>query len=308
MKKASWGTRLKKDLYKNRHYYLLLLLPIAYYIIFKYMPMFGNVIAFRKYRLGLSMYGTEWVGLRYFKLFMRDSSFWSAFSNTLILSVMNLVITFPAPIIFALLINEIQSSKTKKVIQTISYLPRFISTVVMVGMMRELLSPSTGVVNLLYQNLTGKSAIFFMNEAEWFRPLYILSDLWQFMGWNAIIYLAALAGVDVSLYESAVLDGANRFQQTIYITIPSIMSTILVVLIMSIGYILSLGFEKVLLMYTPINSTTSDTLEVFVYRMGLQKNNYSYGAAVGLFSGVVAWIVLSISNFLSKKAAGVGIF
>ena len=298
----------RRDLYKNRHYYLLLLLPVAYYLLFKYMPMFGNIIAFRRYRLGLSMYGTEWSGLRYFRLFLGDSSFWSAFQNTLVLSCLNLVIGFPLPILFALLINEIRGTAAKKIVQTISYLPRFISTVVVVGMIKELLSPTTGIVNIVLHRLTGANPIFFVNEPKWFRTIYIASDLWQFMGWNAIIYLAALAGVDPEMYESAVIDGANRFQQTLHVTLPGITNTIWVTLIFSIGFILSLGFEKVVLLYTPINSTTSDTLELFVYRMGLQRNNYSYGAAVGLFSGIIAWVLLSSSNFLSKRLTGIGIF
>lgn len=308
MMKNTRMQRVRRDLRKNRHYYLLLLLPIVYYLVFKYMPMFGNIIAFRKYRLGLSMYGTEWSGLRYFRLFMSDPSFWSAFKNTLVLSVLNLIIGFPLPIIFALLINEIRNVRAKKLVQTISYLPRFISTVVVVGMLKEILSPSTGIVNTVLHQLTGADPIFFTNEPQWFRTIYIASDLWQFMGWNAIVYLAALSGVDPELYESAVIDGANRFQQTLYVTLPGIMSTILITLILSIGYILSLGFEKVLLLYTPINSSTSDTLEMFVYRMGLQRNNYSYGAAVGLFSGVIAWVLLSSSNFVSKRITGIGIF
>lgn len=300
--------RFKKELIKNRYLYLLLLLPIVYYIVFRYLPMVGNIIAFRRYKLGLSMFGTEWVGFKYFSIFMKDMTFWNAFKNSLVLSLMNIAIGFPIPIIFALLVNEIRSVQAKKLIQTVSYLPKFISTIVAVGMIKEMLSPSTGVVNSVLGNLFGLKPIFFVNDPDWFRMLYIGSDLWQFMGWNAIIYLAALSGVDQEQYESSVIDGANRLQQTRYVTIPGIMPTIVVTFVLSVGYMLSLGFEKALLFYTPMNSSTSDILETFVYRIGLQNNNYSYATAVGLFSGIIGLILVGSTNYLSKKFSDISIY
>lgn len=297
-----------KQLKADKYFYLLLILPIIYYILFKYLPMAGNIIAFRRYKLGLSMFGTEWIGLKYFYLFMRDPAFWNALKNTLLLSFFNILIGFPIPIIFALLVNELRSGFTKKFVQTVSYLPKFISTIVAVGMIKEMLSPSTGIINSILVNTFHMQPIFFVNEPSWFRVIYIGSDLWQFMGWNAILYLAALSGVDQELYEAAIIDGANRFKQTLYVTIPGIMPTIVVTLVLSVGYMLSLGFEKALLFYTPINSTTSDILETFVYRIGLQNSNYSYATAVGLFSGIVGLILITLSNGFAKKFSDVSIY
>ena len=222
--------------------YAMLLLPSLYFIIFKYVPIFGNVLAFRRYRPGLGAFGTEWVGLRYFSMFFKDPAFWRAFRNTLTLSLMNLLINFPIPIIFALLLNEIRSVFLKKFVQTISYMPRFISTVVVIAMAAEILSPSTGILNLLLKNMFDIQPIYFMNEPSYFRVLYIFTDTWQYMGWTAIIYLAAITGINEELYEAARIDGAGKLQQILYITIPSILPTIMVMLILEIGRLLTLGF------------------------------------------------------------------
>lgn len=302
-KKGKW----KLELRRNKYFYLLILLPIIYYIVFRYLPMVGNVIAFRKYYIGMSIFGEDWVGLRYFKLVFKDGSFWIAFKNTLVLSVLNLVIGFPIPIVFALLLNEIRNNLVKRSVQTISYLPKFISTVVAVSMIKEMCSPSTGIINQVLKTF-GIEPIFFVNEPDWFRFIYIASDLWQFMGWNAIIYIAALAAVDQTIYEAAMVDGAGRFKQTIHVTLPGIMPTIIVTLILQIGRFLSLGFEKVLLLYTPMNSINSDILDTYVYRMGLQNHNFSYAAAVGLFTSVVGLILIVGSNKISKRITGMGIY
>ena len=221
--------------------YAMLLLPLLYFIIFKYVPIFGNVLAFRRYRPGLGAFGTEWVGLRYFTMFFKDPAFWRAFRNTLTLSLMNLLINFPIPIIFALLLNEIRSVFFKKFVQTVSYMPRFISTVVVIAMAAEILSPSTGILNLLLKNTFDMQPIYFMNEPAYFRTLYIFTDTWQYMGWTAIIYLAAITGINEELYEAAKIDGAGKLQQILYITIPSILPTIMVMLILEIGRLLTLG-------------------------------------------------------------------
>jgi len=288
-------------------YYFMLALPIAYFLIFRYGPIVGNVLAFRRYVPGGSMYGEEWVGLRYFRMFWHDPSFWAAFQNSLVLSVLNLAITFTLPIIFALLLNEILSKKIKTVIQTISYFPNFVAVVVVVGILKEILSPTTGVFNQLLGQL-GIDPIFFVNEPAWFRAIYIGSDIWQFMGWNAIIYTAALASVDQQLYEAAEMDGAGRWRQTFSVTIPQILPTISVVLIISLGSMLTLGFEKVLLLYTPSNSSTSDIIDTFVFRMGLQNNNYSYATAVGLFGGLIGLMLVSAGNYISRKISGFSLY
>ena len=284
----------------------MLALPVAYYIIFRYVPMFGNILAFRRYVPGKSIFGTKWT-MVYFERFLKDPGFWKAFRNTLVLSLTNLAINFPIPIIFAIALNELRWSRFKKIAQTVSYIPRFVSTVVVIAILNEFLSPSSGFVNMLLKDM-GFESIYFMNEAEWFRPVYIFSEAWQFTGWNAIIFLAAITGINQDLYEAAELDGASRLQRIWYVTIPSIMPTIMVMLILNVGSILAVGFEKILLMYTPANSGVSDILDTLVYRTGLRNANYSYATAIGLFTGVVGLILVSLSNHISKKLTGEGIY
>ena len=288
--------------------YAMLLLPVVYFILFKYVPMFGNVLAFRRYRPGLGPYGTEWVGFRYFEKFMTDRAFWQAFQNTLTLSLLNLLVNFPVPIIFAVMLNEVGHLRFKKLVQTVSYMPRFISTVVVIAILGEILSPSSGLLNNFLQNVFGIKPIYFMNEPQYFRALYVLTDTWQFTGWTAIIYLAAITGISNDLFEAATIDGATRFQQIRYVTIPSILPTIMVMFILSVGRLLSLGFEKVLLMYTPTNSSVSDIIDTLVYRTGLANQNYSYATAIGLFSGVIGVVLVTFSNWLSRKTTGDGIY
>ncbi|MGD1821891.1 MAG: ABC transporter permease [Pleomorphochaeta sp.] len=302
---------MKKLKKANKHQYwqlyAMMVLPLLYFIIFKYIPMFGNILAFRRYRPGMGPFGTEWVGLRYFKLFFKDQAFWTAFKNTLVLSLLNLVINFPIPIIFSLLLNEVRNRHYKKFVQTISYMPRFISTVVVIAIVSELLSPSTGIFNMLRAKL-GLESIYYMNEPDYFRQIYVLLDTWQFTGWTAIIYLASITSISSDMYEAATIDGATRLQQIFYITIPSILPTIMVMLILNIGRLLSLGFEKILLMYTPTNSNVSDILDTLVYRIGLANQNYSYATAIGLFTGIIGIILVSSSNSLSKKLTGQSIY
>lgn len=287
--------------------YALMALPVAYYIIFKYIPMFGNILAFRRHRPGLSPFGTDWVGFRYFKMFLRDASFWRAFRNTVTLSVSNLAVNFPIPIIFALLLNELRNHQFKKLLQTVSYVPRFFATVVVISMVTELLSPNSGIVNQIIRHFGGEQ-IFFFNEPMFFRPIYILTDTWQFTGYSSIIYLAAIVGINEEMYEAAMIDGANRWKQTIHVTLPSIMSTIMVMFILRVGQLMSLGFEKVLLMYTTQNSSVSDIIDTFVYRVGLQQTNYSYATAVGLFGGVIGLVLVTTVNRISRAASGESLY
>ena len=298
--------------YLNNYWplYIMMLIPLLYFILFKYVPMLGNVLAFRRYRPLTGPYGVRWEGFRYFKMFLNDAGFWRAFRNTLTLSLLNLVINFPIPIIFAILLNEVRSLRFKKLVQTVSYMPRFISTVVVISILTELLSPSRGVLNRLLSQCFGFPPQYYMNEPQYFRPLYILTDMWQYTGWSAIVYLAAITGINAELFEAARMDGANRFQQILYVTLPTIMPTVMIMFILKVGYLLSLGFEKVLLMYTPANSTVSDIIDTFVYRIGFQSsaNQYSYATAIGLFSGIVGLILVSSANFLSKHTTGESIY
>lgn len=287
---------------KDYRMYLLLILPILYFAIFKYAPMYGITIAFKRFQPGGGLLSGEWVGLLYFKMLVQDSTFWNVFKNTFLLSFLALLFGFPIPIMFALLLNEVQSNGQKRVIQTITYLPRFLSTVVVVSMMSNLLSPSTGIINEFIK-FFGGDPIFFMNDANWFRPIYIISDIWQFMGWNAILYIAALSGVDEQLYEAAKIDGANRWKQVIHVTIPGIMPTIVITLILAVGNTLNVGFEKVLLMYSPKIYETADVLQTYIYRLGLASTvpRFSSATAAGLFQAVISLILLWTTNMLAKR-------
>lgn len=312
-KNASVPTRSRKEP-MPRHFrrywqlYAMMFLPVVYFILFKYVPMFGNVLAFRRYRPAMGPYGTDWVGLRYFAMFMKDASFWKALRNTLTLSVINLIVNFPIPVVFAVMLNEVRALRFKKLVQTVSYMPRFISTVVVVAILGELLSPSSGIVNQFLKSALDMQPVYFMNEPQYFRWIYVLSDTWQFTGWTAIIYLAAITGISGDLFEAATIDGASRLQQIRYVTIPSILPTIMVMLILSVGRLLSLGFEKVLLMYTPSNSGVSDIIDTLVYRTGLANQNYSYATAIGLFSGLIGVILVVGSNAMSRRLTGDSIY
>lgn len=294
-------------LIKDWQLYSLLVLPIAYYIIFKYLPMAGNIIAFRKYVPGGSMFGGKWLGLYYFKKFIFDANFWNIFGNTVRISLASLIFGFPMPIIFALLLNELTNRHFKRIVQTISYLPHFLSIVVVVGMITDVLSPSGGIINQLIKALSGKT-IPFMQESKYFTAIYVVSGIWQGLGWGAIIYLAALTGVNPELYEAAEIDGANRWQQTIHVTMPAIMPTVLVMFILNVGSLLNVGFEKIFLLYNPAIYDRADVLSTYLYRMAMQMNSFSYATAVGLFEAVIGLILVFGSNMASKRLSGSGLW
>ena len=307
---AAQKTPWRQYLAQYWQFYAMAAVPLAYFILFKWVPVLGNVLAFRRYRPLTGPYGVSWVGIRYFKQFLSQPQFWNAFRNTLILAVLNLLVNFPLPILFALLLNEMRTSRFRSLVQTVSFMPRFISTIVVISILTLLLSPSGGLITRLMRECFGRPPVYYMNEPGYFRALYILTDAWQHTGWTAIVYLAAIAGIPDDLYEAARIDGANRFQQVLHVTIPSILPTIMVMLILKIGNLLSLGFEKVLLMYTPANSSVSDIIDTYVYRVGLQSNanQYSYATAIGLFSGVIGLILVSAANFLSRILTGESLY
>ena len=280
--------------------YSLMLLPILYYVLFKYVPVIGNIIAFRRYKGGPNILGEYWVGFRYFNQFLGDANFHQAFFNTLRLSIGYLMARFPATLIFALLLNEIRLRWWKRGIQTISYLPHFISLVVVCGMVKELLSVN-GPINALIVRLGGE-AIPFMSTASWFDAVYIFSGVWQALGWGTILYLTAMTGINTELYEASAIDGANKLQQAFTITIPGILPTVMTLLIMDIGGIISsTNMQKVLLLYNPLTQQRADIIGTLVYRMGISGGNFSYAAAVGLFEGVIGLILVTSANYLSKK-------
>nr|WP_245711622.1 ABC transporter permease subunit [Gracilibacillus ureilyticus] len=284
---------------KDWQLYALILLPIIYLVIFKYVPMFGNIIAFRRFIPGGSIIGEDWVGFYYFKMFLSDPTFYNVFANTLILAFLLLVITFPAPIIFALLLNEVKNRLFKRFVQTASYLPHFFSIVVVAGMVFEMVALN-GPLNSLIA-FFGGDKINFIQLPEWFRTIFVSVDLWQGLGWGAILYLAALTGINEELYEAAKIDGANRWKQTLHITIPGILPTIVVLLILNIGNFLQVGFEKVLLLYNPLTYETADVIATYVYRIGLESGSFSYGTAIGLFESIVGLILVFGANYLSRR-------
>ncbi len=295
-----WVT-IGRDLRRNKLLYLMVLPVIAYYLIFDYGPMYGLQIAFKDYGPGAGIWNSPWVGFENFIQFFNSYYFWRIIRNTLLINVYELIFGFPAPIILALLLNELRQQAFKRVVQTVTYLPHFISIVVVVGMLVDFLARD-GVVNQLTA-LFGIPSRSFLSEPEWFRSLYVSSGIWQQVGWGSIIYLAALSGIDPTLYEAAKVDGAGRWKQMIHITIPGIMPTIIILLILRMGSMMSLGSEKILLMYNPLTYDTADVISTFVYRKGILEASYSYTTAVGLFNAVIAFSLLIISNSISKRVS-----
>ncbi|WOC32637.1 MULTISPECIES: ABC transporter permease [Caproicibacterium] len=293
-RKQKWK-RIRKDW----QLYTFLVIPVVYFLIFKYLPMVGNVIAFRKYVPAKSIFGVKWVGLKYFNMFIQDPSFWHIFLNTITLSVETLIFTFPAPIILALLLNELRNLKFKSFVQTASYLPHFVSTVMLVGIIFEF-TASSGPINSLVKAMGG-SAVSFMQDPKYFHSVYIISRVWQSTGWGTIMYLAALTAVNPDLYEAARIDGANRWKQTLHVTLPGIRPTIVTLLVLSIGSIMGVSFEQIILMYNPSTYETADVISSYVYRIGLTQNSYSYAAAIGLFESIIGLILVSLANYLSRK-------
>lgn len=302
----STGPKLGKQIWRNRQLYLLMIPAVVYVLIFCYVPMYGVQIAFKNYRMSLGVMKSPWVGFKHFQSFFKSYSFWELLKNTLTVSLYSLVVGFPIPIIVALIINELTGAY-KKTVQTILYAPHFISTVVLVGMMNIMFSPSFGIVNHILEAL-GEERIYFFGKPEYFRHLYVWSGVWQNMGWNAIIYIAALSGVDPTLHEAASLDGASRIQRIIHINLPCILPTIIIMLIMRMGQLVSVGYEKVYIMQTPLNLDTAEVISTFVYKRGIEKSNYSFAAAVDLFNNVVNITMLLIANKISSKVSETSLF
>jgi len=298
-KVSNFLSLVRKDFKRNKGLYLMILPVLAYYIIFHYAPMYGLIIAFKDFQPIKGITGSEWVGLQHFKEFFQSFYFWRILKNTLVISCSNLLFGFPAPIILALLINELRNKYFKSAVQSVSYMPHFISLVVVCGLIKDFTS-DTGVISYIV-SLFGGQATTLLNEAKNFVPVYVASDIWQSVGWGTIIYLAALTGIDQELYEAAQVDGASRWKQTLNITLPGIMPTIIIMLVLRMGSMLSVGFEKIILLYNPAIYSTADVISTFVYREGLQNFNFSYSAAVGLFNSVINFTLLVTANKLSKK-------
>ncbi len=304
--KTGFFSRLGADLKRNKAVYLIMLPGLLYYLIFHYLPMFGLVMAFQDYSPTRGFFGSEFVGLQWFKDFFSSVFIGRIVKNTLVLNGLILLFGFPMPIILALLLNEVRHAKFKKTVQTVTYLPHFISLVVLCGMIVDFTGPG-GFITAIVNKLTGGGYTNLLYESGMYRPIYVISNIWQTMGWSSIVYLAALAGLDMELYEAASIDGASRWKQLWKITIPSIMPTIAVMLVLQIGRMMSLGADKTILIYNESIYETADIISSFIYRYGLVNNNYGYSAAVGLINSVVNTILVFGANKLSNKFAGSGV-
>lgn len=297
----------KKSIWKSWRLYLMCLPAVIYFLIFAYKPMYGIIIAFKDYSMRQGILGSPWIGFENFERLFSSYWFPIILKNTLTLSILTLILGFPIPIILALVLNEVKNSRPRKGFQTISYAPHFISTVVLCGMLTLFLSPSSGVINKMITMLGGES-INFLQEPEMFKWVYVLSGVWQEMGWGSIIYFATLSGVDRALLEAADIDGATRLQKIWYINLPVLVPTILILLILNCGSLLSVGYEKVFLLQNATNLSASEVISTFVYKSGLEKADFSFGAAADLFNSVVNTIVLLTANMISKRTTKTSLF
>jgi len=290
---------IRKDVARNKYIYLMLLPVVAYYVIFHYVPLYGAQIAFRNFSPSKGIWGSKWVGFKYFEQFFDSYYFGRLLRNTVLISLYDLIFGFPAPIILALLLNEIKNDIFKRTVQTVTYLPHFISLVVVCGMILDFCSRDGLINNIL--NYFGIESIPFMIQPQWFRTIYVASNIWQGIGWGSIIYLAALSNIDPQLYEAATIDGAGRFKQALHVTLPGILPTIVIMLILRIGQLLNVGSEKILLLYNPSTYETADVISTFVYRKGILEASYSYSTAVGLFNSLINFALLIVANYVSRQ-------
>lgn len=292
--------RFKRAFYRDWQLIALCVLPLTYFLVFHYFPMYGVQIAFKNFQASLGIWGSEWVGFEYFERFFSSYQFWPLIANTLKLSFSQLLVGFPIPIILAILLNQMKNSKFRKVVQTVTYCPHFISIVVLTGMLYIFLSPRSGIVNNVLQ-LFGQDPKFFLGDPEWFRPVFVLSGVWQNTGWSAIIYIAALAGVSPDLYEAANVDGANKWQIIRHIDLPGILPTATMMLILEVGKIMNIGFQKAYLMQNALNITSSEIIPTYIYKIGLIDAQYSYSAAISLFNNIINIILLLAVNKIAQK-------
>ncbi len=301
IKRETFAERVKKDWKRNRSLYILVIPVLIFYLIFHYKPMYGAIIAFKDYTPALGVSGSPWVGIKNFTRFFTGPYFERLLRNTLLISIYNLIFGFPAPIILALLLNEVRAKKFKSLAQTITYLPHFISLVVVTGMITNFCMTS-GLFNDIIELFGGKRSPLLQNPYL-YRPIYVASSIWQEIGWGSIIYLSALSGVDSQLYEAASIDGAGKWKQLIHVTMPAIMPTIIIMLILKMGSLMSLGYEKTILLYNPSTYETADVISSYIYRVGIGEQNWSYSTAIGLFNSVVNCMLLIITNKISKRCS-----
>jgi len=306
IKKHSFGQRVKRDFKMNLTVYIIAIFCLSYYIIFHYAPMGGILIAFKNYKPMLGVFGSPWVGFKFFEQFFSSYYIWRIIRNTFVINLYDLFWAFPAPIILALLLNELTSNKFKRVVQTVTYLPHFISQVVICGILLTFLR-GDGLFNQLIQLFGGEAQLFLQNPGN-FRTIYIASGIWQGVGYGTILYLSSLSAVDPQLLDASAIDGCNRFRRIWHVTLPGIAPTIIIMLILRMGSMMSVGFEKIILLYNPAIYETADVISSFVYRYGLLEGNFSYSAAVGLFNSVINFTLLVVVNYVSNKVSEISLW
>ncbi len=298
--------KIKNDFVKNKSLYLLFLPVLLYYLIFQYGPMFGLTIAFKNYTPRRGFWGSDWVGLKHFYNFFTDYYFKRVLFNTIKISLTTLLFSFPMPIILALLLNDLKGNRFKKIVQTVTYMPHFISVVVICGIIVQLTSSTGAITQLL--SVFGLPRTTLLNHSRYFVPIYVISGIWQTIGWNSIIYLSALSAIDAQLYEAARIDGAGKCRLLWNITLPGIVPTIVIMLIMQVGKMFNIGYEKIMLLYNPMTYDVADVISTYVYRKGLLEFNWSYSAAVGLFNSIVSFALVYFTNKFSKKLSGTSLW
>lgn len=306
-KKSSLLSRYLNDVKKNWILYVMVLPVIAYFIIFHYWPMYGIQLAFKDYKIKLGITGSPWIGFHNFQRFFNSYNFKNLIKNTLGISLYSLCVGFPIPIIFALFLNYLKNKRLKKTVQMVSYAPHFISTVVICSMISIFGNADTGIFNVL-RNMAGLESVDFLSKPEWFKSIYVWSGVWQNVGWSAIIYISALAGVDYEMHEAAIIDGATKIQRMRYVDLPSILPTIMMLLILQFGSLMSVGFEKVYLLQNSLNKSSASVISTYVYEVGLINNDYGFSTAVGLFNTIINVVLLLSANKLSQKATDESLF
>ena len=303
---AAKKQQLWRDIQRSWQLYVIILLPVIYLVVFSYVPMYGILLAFKRFSISKGVIGSPWVGMYYFQQFFNSPSARTTIFNTLYINFVGLLFGFPIPILLAVALNETQKIFFKKTVQMVTYAPYFISTVVMVGILFQVLDPNRGLVNMILKSL-GFPAIGFMEKASWFVPVYVISGIWQGTGYSAIIYISALSGVDKQLQEAAIIDGANRLRRIWHVDMPAILPTVVIMLIFAIGSMMNIGFEKIFLMQNAVNASASEVISTFVYKVGLVRADYSFSTAVGFFNSGVNVMLLLFSNWFAKRLTGTGV-
>ena len=306
--KVNRAKRLLTQIYYHRAVYLLLFPAVVWYAIFCYQPMYGVLLAFKDYKFNLGIIGSPWVGAKYFQQFLVTREFWNIMKNTVAISGLKLICGFPAPIVLALLLNELRFTKYKRVIQTFSYLPHFVSWVVVVSLLTIVFSPYGGIVNSIRVNSFGQNPIFYLGEVKYFFPIVILSDIWKGAGWGTIIYLSAITSINIELYEAAISDGANRFQCAWHITLPGILPTAGIMFILATGGILNANMDQILLLQQPANITISQIIDTYVLKVGIREGRFAFATAVGLFKSLFSVVLVFFTNYVTKRTTEVSIW